>query len=65
MNKLLIMNKRDNVGVCLADGKTGEKVTLMAKDGSKLASIELQEDTPLAHKVALADIEAATAETEA
>jgi len=56
MNKLLIMNKGDNVGVCLADGKAGEKVTLTAKDGSESGSIELLEDTPFAHKVALADI---------
>jgi altronate dehydratase small subunit len=56
MNKLLIMNKGDNVGVCLADGKTGEKVSLKAKDGVESGTINLEEDTPFAHKVALIDI---------
>ena len=56
MNNLLMMSAKDNVAVCLADGKTGETVTLTAKDGSKSGSLSLIEDIPFAHKVALVDI---------
>ena len=56
MNNLLMMNAKDNVAVCLMDGKTGETVTLNAKDGSKSGSIKLLEDTPFAHKVALVNV---------
>ena len=56
MNNLLMMSEKDNVAVCLADAKAGEKVTPTLKDGSKSGSIELLEDTPYAHKVALVDI---------
>ena len=56
MNNLLMMHAKDNVAVCLADGKAGEMLPLTAKDGSNAGSIKLLEDTPFAHKVALADI---------
>lgn len=55
MNNLLMMNEKDNVAVCLVDGKAGETVTLNAKDGSESGSIKLLEDMPFAHKVALVD----------
>jgi altronate dehydratase small subunit len=58
MNNLLMMHEKDNVAVCLADGKAGETLPLTAKDGSNAGSIKLLEDTPFAHKVALADIAA-------
>ncbi len=56
MNNLLMINDKDNVAVCLADGKSGETVTLTAKDGSKSGSLRLIEEIPFAHKVALVDI---------
>ena len=56
MNNLLMMNAKDNVAVCMMDGKAGETLTLKAKDGSQSGSIELLEDTPFAHKVALVDV---------
>ena len=56
MNNLLMMSDKDNVAVCLADAKPGETVTLTEKDGSKSGSLELIEEIPFAHKVALVDI---------
>jgi altronate dehydratase small subunit len=70
MNNLLMMSDKDNVAVCLADGRSGETVTLTAKDGSRSGetvtltakdgsrsgSLRLIEEIPFAHKVALADI---------
>jgi altronate dehydratase small subunit len=56
MNNLLMMSDKDNVAVCLADGRAGETVTLTAKDGSKSGSLSLIEEIPFAHKVALVNI---------
>ena len=56
MNTLLLMHAKDNVAVCLADGRAGETVMPKTKDGRKLESIKLLDDTPYAHKVALTDI---------
>lgn len=53
MNTLLKMHTKDNVAVCLADGMPDETVTLTAKNGDKLGSVKLMEETPFAHKVAL------------
>jgi altronate dehydratase small subunit len=56
MNALLKMNEKDNVAVCLADGKSGDTLTLTAKDGGNLDPVTLMEEIPFAHKVALEDI---------
>jgi altronate dehydratase small subunit len=56
MNNLLKMSEKDNVAVCLGDGKPGETLTLTAKDGGKLGPVKLMEEIPFAHKVALDDI---------
>ena len=56
MNNLLKMSAKDNVAVCLADGKPGETVTLTAKNGDALGSVRLMEATPFAHKVAIEDV---------
>jgi altronate dehydratase small subunit len=56
MNNLLQMSAKDNVAVCLADGKPGETVTLKAKDGGNLGSVKLMDETPFAHKVALVNL---------
>jgi altronate dehydratase small subunit len=56
MNNLLKMSEKDNVAVCLADGKPGETVTLTAKNGARLGSVRLLEATPFAHKVAIEDV---------
>ena len=56
MNNLLKMSEKDNVAVCLADGKLGETLSLTTKDGDKLDSVRLMEEIPFAHKVAIEDI---------
>lgn len=52
------MSEKDNVAVCLADGKPGEIVTLNAKDGGDLGSVKLMDEIPFAHKVALENLSA-------
>ncbi len=58
MNNLLRMHAKDNVAVCLADGKPDEAVALTAKNGEKLDAVKLMDETPFAHKVALKEIPA-------
>lgn len=51
---MIIMNPRDNVGICLRDFRSGEKLDYQRDD--KNLCIALEDPIPMGHKVALADI---------
>jgi altronate dehydratase small subunit len=56
MSDLLMMHAKDNVAVCLADGRIGATIPLRAKDGRASGTITLLDAIPFAHKVARIDI---------
>lgn len=56
MESVLMMNEKDNVAVCLKDGKAGEVVVVERKTDKSTYEITLTNDIPFAHKLALEDV---------
>lgn len=54
---ILLHQAEDDVGVAAMDLKAGEKVQAVTLDGDPVGEIELVTDVPLAHKVAMRDLE--------
>lgn len=48
----------DDVGVAAMDLTAGEKIQAVTLDGEPVGEVELTTDVPLAHKVAMRDLEA-------
>ena len=55
MKEIIIMNPRDNVGICLRDFSPEEKLVFQL--GHKNLCIALKDPVPMGHKVALTDIQ--------
>ena len=55
---ILLHNAEDHVGVAAMDLKTGETIQAVTLDGDPVSEIKLVTDVPLAHKVAMRNIEA-------
>ncbi|MGB9857746.1 MAG: UxaA family hydrolase [Dictyoglomaceae bacterium] len=55
-HKFLVHNKRDNVGVAVADIKKGEKVKGYYLEEGEWIELEALDDIPLGHKIALQDL---------
>jgi len=56
MEKILMMNSKDNVAISLNELSAGDEVQVSMKRGSNLNKLVLTSDVPFAHKVALTDI---------
>lgn len=56
MKKILMMNIKDNVAICLNDLTADTLVNVSNKDGNISDEFAVLNDIPFAHKVALADI---------
>jgi altronate dehydratase small subunit len=54
MNKIIVMNIKDNVATCLSDLKVGEVLDITVETSRK--KIALKEDIPFGHKFALTSI---------
>ena len=55
MKEIIIMNPRDNVGICLRDFSSEEKLDFQLDD--KNLRVALEDPVPMGHKVALSDIQ--------
>jgi len=55
MKEIIIMNPRDNVGICLRDFRSGEKLDFQLDD--KNLCVAFEDPVPMGHKVALSDIQ--------
>ncbi len=55
---ILLHESDDDVGVATMDLSTGETVQALTLEGEPVAEIELADDVPLAHKVAMRDLDA-------
>jgi (2R)-sulfolactate sulfo-lyase subunit alpha len=55
---ILLHEADDDVGVAAMDLQVGDKVQAVTLDGDPVAEIVLVTDVPLAHKVAMRDLEA-------
>jgi len=55
MKEILIMHSRDNVGICLRDFSSGEKLDFKRDDKDLCVTVE--DPIPMGHKVALAEIQ--------
>lgn len=54
---ILLHEAEDDVGVTAMDLKAGEVVQAVTLEGEPVTQIELVDDVPLSHKVAMRDIE--------
>ena len=54
---ILLHEAADDVGVATMDLAAGETVQALTLDGDPVAEVELANDVPLAHKVAMREIE--------
>ena len=54
--KFLVHAKQDLVGVAVADISKGEEVEGVFMDGGGSVAVKSQDDVPLGHKIALAEI---------
>ena len=57
-NSILIHMPKDDVGVAVADLKSGEEIGIVTLEGESIGSIKLIGDIPLGHKVAMRDLPA-------
>ena len=57
-NSILIHAPKDDVGVAVADLKSGEEIGIVTLEGESLGQIKLVSDIPLGHKVAMRDLPA-------
>ncbi len=57
MIQFLVHEKTDNVGVATVDIKSGEVAQGLYMDSQEDLKMKTQNDIPLGHKIALADIE--------
>lgn len=55
---ILLHESDDDVGVATMDLTAGETVQALTLDGETVAEVELVNDVPLAHKVAMREIDA-------
>jgi (2R)-sulfolactate sulfo-lyase subunit alpha len=55
---ILLHESDDDVGVATMDLAAGETVQALTLEGDEVAAIELADDVPLAHKVAMRDLAA-------
>lgn len=55
MKEIIVMHPRDNVGICLRDFGSGEKLDVQ-RDGKNLC-IVFADSVPMGHKVALTEIQ--------
>ena len=55
---ILLHEAEDDVGVTTMDLNTGEVVQAVTLEGEPVTQIELLDDVPLSHKIAMRDIEA-------
>lgn len=55
---ILLHQAEDDVGVAAMDLKAGDKVQAVTLEGEPVGEVELATDVPLAHKVAMRDLEA-------
>jgi (2R)-sulfolactate sulfo-lyase subunit alpha len=55
---ILLHQADDDVGVAALDLKAGEKIQAVTLEGEPVSEIELVTDIPLAHKVAMRDLDA-------
>ena len=53
---ILMHDARDDVGVAVMDLESGDKIGAATLDGVQVGSIQINEDIPLGHKVAIQDI---------
>jgi (2R)-sulfolactate sulfo-lyase subunit alpha len=53
---ILLHEAIDDVGVAAMDLKTGEEVQAVTLDGDPVTSINLKEDIPFGHKIAMRDM---------
>ena len=51
---IMIMNDKDNVGVCLRDLKLGDTVSIMK--GNTDTKLNVSDEIPRGHKIAIVDI---------
>ncbi|MBT8240162.1 MAG: UxaA family hydrolase [Acidimicrobiia bacterium] len=54
---ILLHEADDDVGVATMDLKTGEVIEALTLEGETVTEVELVDDVPLAHKVAMRSIE--------
>ena len=55
MKENIIMNPKDNVGICLREFSSGEKLDFQLDDRN--LSVAFEYPIPMGHKVAIADIQ--------
>ena len=55
-NSILIHLPKDDVGVAVADLKSGEEIGVVTLEGESIGQIKLVNDVPLGHKVAMRDL---------
>jgi len=56
MENVLMMHEKDNVAVCLKDAVANESVVVEKKSDQSKYNIDLINDIPFAHKLALSDV---------
>jgi len=55
--QFLVHDRRDNVGVAVADIKKGDRLVGSCLDGGQQLTVEAMDAIPLGHKVALREIQ--------
>lgn len=56
MAEFLVHREGDHVGVAVKDIKKGQTTEVLAMDTGGVTTVEVRDDIPLGHKVALADL---------
>lgn len=55
-DRILVHEREDDVGVAVANLKAGEEADILTLDGESAGRVELAEDIPWGHKVALREL---------